>query len=213
LSAINVNSKIDKKGGLSYLSWSWSWSEIKKACPDANYTIYENADGLFYHTDGKTAWVKTGVTIEGVEHIEYLPVMNFSNKSVTLDKVTSTDVNKTIQRSITKASARHGLGMYIYAGEDLPEEETISKVNAKAEAVSKAKTEAVSKAKVEGKPKKDVVTHITLDIGDDNWVNVLSYIGRNKEKGLATIVKTLSTKYKIRTEVKEGISKAISDAK
>ena len=101
LSAINVNTKIDKKGGLSYLSWAWSWSEVKKACPDANYTIYENYDGLFYHNDGKTAWVKTGVTIEGVEHIEYLPIMNFSNKSVNLENITSVDVNKAIQRSIT----------------------------------------------------------------------------------------------------------------
>ena len=60
--------------------------------------------------------------MEGLEHIEYLPVMDFRNQSIPADKVTSTDVNKAIQRSLTKAVARHGLGLYIYAGEDLPEE-------------------------------------------------------------------------------------------
>jgi len=98
----------------------------------------------------------------------------------------------------------------IYKKEEVKVE---SKINAKAEAVSKAKAEVVSKAKVEGKPKKDVVTHITLDVDDDNWVRVLSFIGRNKKKGLTSIVKTLSIKYNIKTEVKKAISKAITDAK
>ena len=121
LNAINVNGKTEKKNGLTYLSWAWAWQEVKKAYPKATYTIYENADGWNYHTDGKTAWVKTGVTIDEIEHIEYLPVMDFRNNSIPLDKVTSFDVNKAIQRSLTKACARHGLGLYIYAGEDLPE--------------------------------------------------------------------------------------------
>lgn len=122
LYGIDVNEKTEKKGNLTYLSWAWAWAEIKKKHPDANYTIYENKDGWNYHTDGKTAWVKTGVTVAGVEHIEYLPVMDFKNKSIPLSAVTSFDVNKTIQRALTKACARHGLGLYIYAGEDLPEE-------------------------------------------------------------------------------------------
>ena len=95
----------------------------KETLSDAYYTIYENRDGLNYHTDGRTCWVKTGVTINGLEHIEYLPVMDFRNASISYDKVTSFDVNKAIQRSLTKAVARHGLGLYIYAGEDLPEDE------------------------------------------------------------------------------------------
>lgn len=123
LNNINVNGKTEKKNGLTYLSWAWAWGEVKKLHPDATYTIYENADGLFYHTDGKTCWVKTGVTVNDVEHIEYLPVMDFKNRSIPFDQVTSFDVNKAIQRSLTKAVARHGLGLYIYAGEDLPESE------------------------------------------------------------------------------------------
>ena len=123
LNAINVNDHTEKKNNLTYLSWAWAWAEVKKHYPDAFYTIYENKDGFNYHTDGRTCWVKTGVTINGLEHIEYLPVMDFRNASISYDKVTSFDVNKAIQRSLTKAVARHGLGLYIYAGEDLPEDQ------------------------------------------------------------------------------------------
>ena len=123
LNDINVNDKTEKKNDLTYLSWAWAWGELKKMFPDSTYTIYENSQGWNYFTDGKTCWVKTGVTVNGIEHIEYLPVMNFKNKSIPADSVTSYDVNKAIQRSLTKAVARHGLGLYIYAGEDLPEEE------------------------------------------------------------------------------------------
>ena len=66
-------------------------------------------------------WAKTGVEIAGLEHIEYLPIMDYKNKSISFENVTSFDVNKSIQRSLTKALARHGLGLYLYAGEDLPE--------------------------------------------------------------------------------------------
>lgn len=121
LYAVNVNDKAEKKNGLTYLSWAWAWAEVKKQHPDATYTIYENANGLCYHTDGRTCWVKTGVTVNGIEHIEYLPIMDHRDKSIPLNAVTSFEVNKTIQRSLTKACARHGLGLYIYAGEDLPE--------------------------------------------------------------------------------------------
>lgn len=121
LNVKNVNEHVEKKNGLSYLSWAWAWAEVKKEYPSANYTVYENEQGWNYFTDGRTCWVKTGVTIEDLEHIEYLPVMDFRNKSIPLDQVTSFDVNKTIQRSLTKAVARHGLGLYIYAGEDVPE--------------------------------------------------------------------------------------------
>lgn len=127
LYAVNVNGHTEKKNGLTYLSWAWAWGEIKKKHPDATYTVYENAEGWNYHTDGRTCWVKTGVTVNGIEHIEYLPVMDYKNKSISTENVTSFDVNKAIQRSLTKACARHGLGLYIYAGEDLPEEEANEK--------------------------------------------------------------------------------------
>lgn len=128
LAAINCNDKTERKNGLTYLSWAWAWDQFKRLYPDSYYTIYEGQDGCLYHTDGHTCWVKTGVTlVDGDfsrEHIEYLPVMDFKNRSIPLELITSFDANKAIQRSLTKAVARHGLGLYIYAGEDLPEGET-----------------------------------------------------------------------------------------
>lgn len=126
LSQINCSNHVEQKNGLSYLSWAWAWGELKKLYPRSYSTVYEAENGMNFFTDGNTCWVKTGVTLveeDGttLEHIEYLPVMDNRNQSITLDKVRSTDVNKAIQRSITKAIARHGLGFYIYAGEDLPE--------------------------------------------------------------------------------------------
>lgn len=124
LNSVDVSEKIEKKGKLTYLSWAWAWGELKKRHPDATSTVYETENGMNYFNDGKTAWVKVGVTVNGIEHIEYLPVMDMGNqKSMPLERVTSWDVNKAIQRAITKAIARHGLGLYIYAGEDLPEDE------------------------------------------------------------------------------------------
>lgn len=126
LSEIDVNEHTEKKNGLTYLSWAWAWGELKKRYPASYYTIYHNKDDWNYFTDGHTCWVKTGITVvDGdyvQEYIEELPVMDFKNNSVPVDQVTSTQVNKTIQRSLTKAIARHGLGLYIYAGEDMPEE-------------------------------------------------------------------------------------------
>lgn len=126
---IDCSEHVEQKNGLTYLSWAWAWAEVKKAYPASFYTVYEDANGRCYHTDGKTCWVKTGVTIvdgdEKLEHIEYLPVMNHRNQSIPAANVTSFDVNKAIQRSLTKAAARHGLGLYIYAGEDLPESDPV----------------------------------------------------------------------------------------
>ena len=127
---INVNDHVEKNNGLSYLSWPYAWAEVKKCFPDANYKVYETESGCIYFTDGKTCWVKTGVEIAGLEHIEYLPIMDYKNKSISLENITSFDVNKSIQRSLTKALARHGLGLYLYAGEDFPEIE-IEKISAK----------------------------------------------------------------------------------
>ena len=141
LSAIDVSGKTEKKSNLTYLSWAWAWGELKNNYPEASYKIYENEiDDLLIHgeqafpikrnvnyfTDGRTAWVKVGVTVEGQEHIEMLPVMDHRNKSIALNALDSFAVNKTIQRALTKAIARHGLGLYIYAGEDLPEGQVLN---------------------------------------------------------------------------------------
>lgn len=150
LNGVNVNGHTEKKNGLTYLSWAWAWGELLKRYPDSTYTVYENRDGWNYHTDGKTCWVKTGVTVEGKEYVEMLPVMDFKNRSIPADAVTSFDVNKAIQRSLTKAVARHGLGLYIYAGEDLPEGEEPEPVPDKMEkSAEEADKEAMRRASIE----------------------------------------------------------------
>jgi len=128
LNAVNVSEHIEKKGNLSYLSWAWAWITINKNAENVKQKVYEDANGNNYHNDGKTAWVKVGIEAEEIEHIEYLPIMDFKNKSIPLSALTSMDANKAIQRAGTKAIARHGLGLYIYAGEDLPEAEPIKPI-------------------------------------------------------------------------------------
>lgn len=169
LNNINVNDKVEKKNGLSYLSWAYAWGEVKKLYPDANYVIYERQTEfgpVNYFTDGMTCWVKTGVTVNGIEHIEELPVMDYKNRSIYVNDITSFDVNKTIQRSLTKALARHGMGLYIYAGEDLPDSEAEAKQRA-AEAKTPAKKAASSKSEnVAADPAKPTLKELITNIGN-----------------------------------------------
>lgn len=190
LNAINVNKMTEKKGNLTYLSWAFAWQEVKKLCPDMNRTVYENAEGHNYHTDGRTAWVKVGVTIGGIEHIDYLPIMDARNNAIPVEKVTSFDVNKAIQRSTTKAIGLHGLGLYIYAGEDMPEDD-------KAQAAS-------------SKPASADGTIIELEIGDENWVKVMNYVNANKKKGSKFILEQLSRKYNVTDVIRTEVNKEVA---
>lgn len=122
LSGIPVRDKIERKGNLDYLSWANAWALLKTQHPEAQRHVYESEHtGLNFFTDGKTAYVKVGITVGDIEHIDYLPVMDHRNNAIPVDKVTSTDVNKTIQRSTAKAIAMHGLGLSLWTGEDVPE--------------------------------------------------------------------------------------------
>ena len=190
LNAVNVNDKTEQKNGLTYLSWAWAWGEIKKIVPDAVYTIYERETDygpVNYFTDGRTCWVKTGVTLNGLEHIEELPVMDYKNRSITLEAVTSMDVNKAIQRSLTKACARHGLGLYIYAGEDLPESEPKGSAEA-AQDVGKKKLEEMNRAIQEAKKSGPVmaspeqIQYIIDNADDENYVKAMQAFGENLER-------------------------------
>jgi hypothetical protein len=185
LTEISIKSKVERKGSLDYLSWANAWDMLKKEHPTAQRKVYESEHtGLNYFTDGKTAYVKVGITVGDMEHIDYLPVMDYRNNSISLDKVTSTDVNKTIQRSTAKAIAMHGLGLSLWTGEDVPE------LQAPAPQPAKMKS-------------------ITLNIGDDNWVKVLKYVADNKELGLTKIVEQLKKKYSITAPVKKEIGAQI----
>ena len=189
LSAINVKQMAEKKGKFNYLSWANAWSLLKENHPDANRTVYESEHtGLNYFTDGKTASVKVGITVwqdpEDIEHIDYLPIMDYRNNSIPLEKITSMDVNTAIQRSTAKAIAMHGLGISIFKGEDL-----------------------VDIATPPPAPSKPV--HVVLDLGDNDMKKTLDWIALNKSMGLPKIVKTLEQKYKITAKVKKEIANII----
>lgn len=133
---VNVSDKTEKKGNLTYLSWCWAWAEFKKVYPDANYEV-KKFNGLPYVHDEKTGYmVYTSVTAEGLTYEMWLPVMDARNK--TLKNAEMFDINKTIMRCLTKNLAMFGLGLYIYAGEDLPEDEQkVPREATKAQAVEK----------------------------------------------------------------------------
>ena len=191
LSSISVKDKIEKKGKFSYLSWASAWSMLKMEHPTAQREIYESEHtGLNFFTDGKTAYVKVGIIINEMEHIDYLPVMDYRNNSIAIEKVTSMDVNTAIQRSTAKAIAMHGLGLSLWIGED-----TSLVVHT---------STPVSKTPVPTK-----TTHVELNIGDENFAKVLKYVADNKDLGLPKIVKNLEVKYKIKPLVKKEISKHI----
>lgn len=135
---INVNENVEKKNGLSYLSWAWAWAEFMKQYPQAEYEIVK-FNGLPYAYDPNTGYmVYTKVTVDGQTREMWLPVMDGANRAMkaepytitnkwgkesTVEAATMFDINKTIMRCLVKNLAMFGLGLYIYAGEDLPEEE------------------------------------------------------------------------------------------
>ena len=89
LSSISIKGKTDKKGKFDYLSWASAWSMIKHEYPDAQRKVYESEHtGLNFFSDGKTAYVKVGITINDMEHVDYLPVMDYRNNSIAIEKVT-----------------------------------------------------------------------------------------------------------------------------
>tara|TARA_R100001443_G_scaffold40029_1_gene53413 strand:+ start:4607 stop:5191 length:585 start_codon:yes stop_codon:yes gene_type:complete len=183
LSELPIKRLVEKKGGLDYLSWSNAWDMLKKQHPSAQRKVYESeSTGLAYFTDGKTAYVKVGIIVNDIEHIDYLPVMDFRNKSIPLDKLTSFDVSKTIQRATAKAIAMHGLGLSLWTGEDIPSNEE----------------------------PKQIVKSISLDIGDDNWDKALGYVSANKHLGMQKLISMLSKKYTITNIVKEEIKKIVN---
>lgn len=120
LSAIDFSDRTKAKNGLKYVSWTKSWEIIKENFPDATFKVYENEQNRFWFDDGKTGWVKCSVTIKGIEHIEYLSILDFKNKAIPAENITSQEAAKAMQRAITKAGARHGVAIHVYNGEDLP---------------------------------------------------------------------------------------------
>jgi hypothetical protein len=129
LQAVDVSKYVEKKQGLTYLSWAHAWRIFKEHCPDATYSIGE------YHGTPELGYMcNTSVTAEGIKHCMWLPVMDAANKAMKDEAYTYEtrsgersvaaasmfDINKTAMRCLVKNLAMFGLGLYIYAGEDLP---------------------------------------------------------------------------------------------
>ena len=185
LSQTSVREKIERKGNLDYLSWANAWHMLKTAYPNAQRKVYEHDHtGFNYFTDGRTAYVKVGIIVNDLEHIDYLPVMDFRNNALPIDKVTATDVNKTIQRSTAKAIAMHGLGLSLWTGEDVPVIVDVAQA-----------------------PQESSLIELTK--GSENWDKVAQYITLNKQIGLDKIIQQLSTKYTISAAVNKEIAKLL----
>tara|TARA_R100001198_G_scaffold90555_1_gene67923 strand:+ start:3298 stop:3894 length:597 start_codon:yes stop_codon:yes gene_type:complete len=184
LTSINVKDKVEKKGRFDYLSWAYAWAIVKDKYPDSNRTVYESEHtGLNYFSDGSTAYVKVGITINEIEHIDYLPIMGHNNQSLSIDKITSFAVNKTIQRSTVKAIAMHGLGLSLWAGEDLAD---ISETAPK-------KTTAAAK-----KP--------TLKKTHEKWNDVVSFVKSNKNEPFASTIAKVEQKFSLSVAIKKELS-------
>jgi hypothetical protein len=186
LSSIDVRNKIERKGNLDYLSWANAWAMLKLSYPEAQRKVYEHDHtGFNYFTDGKSAWVKVGIIVDGIEHIDYLPIMDFRNNAIPIEKLTAMDVNKAIQRSTAKAIAMHGLGLSLWTGEDVP--------NSVSPEVTETKSDLIE---------------LTMD--SDNWKNVLKYVEANKTLGITKITNQLKRKYKITGQISTHIAKLLN---
>lgn len=143
---LNVNEHTEKKSNLTYLSWAWAWAEAIKADPTVNFMVHMFEGKPFMNINGSgMVWVT--VTMFNKAMTCFLPIMDYKNKCIA--DPDAFEVNKTIMRCLTKALALHGLGLYIYAGEDLPEEDQkTSSAKAKSNVVE-AKTD-VAEAKTSG---------------------------------------------------------------
>jgi hypothetical protein len=208
LSAIDVTPYVEKKGGMDYLSWAVAWGILKQMYPKATRKIYEHEHtGLNFFSDGQTAYVKVGITVEGEEHIDMLPVMDYRNKSISIDKMTSFDVNKTIQRATAKAIAMHGLSISLWwkNAEDLSEiksTDTKSEIKSKGVAVD---TKKIPK-KVSPKTPKKVVLQ---DIPKEKMAEMLKYVAQNKHLGFDQLVANIETRYNVNKEQQKIIKKEI----
>jgi len=184
LTSINVRDKVEKKGRFDYLSWAYAWAIVKDKYPSANRTVYESDHtGLNYFTDGNTGYVKVGITINDVEHIDYLPIMGHNNQSLSVDKISSFAVNKTIQRSTVKAIAMHGLGLSLWAGEDLAD-------------ISETAPKKVTTS--EKKP--------TLKKTHDKWNDVVNFVKANKNEPFSSTIAKVEQKFTLSVAIKKDLS-------
>lgn len=223
LSSVNVNDKVEKKSNLTYLSWAWAWAEVKKACPDATYDVVSdpNTNKPYFFDENLGYMVMTEVTINGETLSMWLPVMDGANKAMTnkpytykgnaweggrkvvvdktVDAATMFDINKTLMRCLTKNLAMFGLGLYIYAGEDLPETESTP-------------TQAPTRAETQAQPATPAPAPELTELkkGTDDWTKVVDYVTANKALGIEKIGKQLNRRYKMTAAIKKEIGNLVA---
>lgn len=188
LIALNVNDKTEKKGKFTYLSWAWAWAEFVKIYPEATYEVVKNENGLPYFSDDTGGMVYTKVKAGALTHEMWLPIMDAYNKAK--KQFDMMDVNKTVMRCLVKNLAMFGLGLYIYAGEDLPEGEETPQLK-KAPPPSKATDEDAIKLMNDFKDKLEMydidprkfLERDKVDMKDTKQVyaTVRKYMGMNSE--------------------------------
>ena len=123
LNDINVNSFTEKKGRFTYLSWAYAVRELKKECPSPTWGVEKAEDGSPYFKTECGYFVHVWVDVDGVRLSQIHPVLD--NKNQPIEKPNAFEINTSIQRCLAKAISLHGLGLYLYAGEDLPEEDDL----------------------------------------------------------------------------------------
>lgn len=161
LSKINVSEHVEKKGKFSYLSWAWAVDVLRKHDPSATWEVIR-FEGMPYMKTDCGYFVEVAVTVQGITLSQIHPVLNNQNKPIT--QPNAFEINTSIQRCLVKAIALHGLGLYIYAGEDLPLDGPITQ-----EQVGTIKVKAMELAKLRGKQDKDVYS--ALKISDITKLN------------------------------------------
>jgi len=215
LSAINVNDKVEKKNGLTYLSWAWAWGEVKKVYPDATYQVLRdpNTAQPYFYDESLGYMVMTTATIQGQTLEMWLPVMDGANKAMKqtpysyatrygnkeVEAATMFDINKTLMRCLVKNLAMFGLGHYIFAGEDLPESDEPTQ---RTPAAPINKIPPVAKppvAQPKAEPQASVVedTKPQLKKGTESWDKVVKWLGENKGKNMDDIEKILKQRFLI----------------
>jgi len=124
----NIECSIEKKNWFTYVSWSDAWTAVKKVYPDSTYRkVMNELYNSFLFKSGTGGMVLCEVTINGITHVADLAITNFSNKAIPYADITSTDIQNTTQRAFAKAIAMHWLWLYVYRGEDLPEDQETGK--------------------------------------------------------------------------------------
>lgn len=208
LSAIDITPAIKKKNGMSYLPWSSAWAMVKERFPNATYSSVKTPEGCIYHTDGRTCWVETSVTIEGETQNETLAVMNYKNAPISYDEIASTDANKSTKRCLVKNLALFGLGLSLWNGEELNDAAKKARAKRKAEEAeqeAEQKKEAAALAAENAKIVELAKVKIASGVSQDSlYAIVAKYTGGKKNPNAIKTIEESKDCYKEISELVTG---------